>query len=192
MCVGKSNMKYFVVANDGRRYGPADLTTLREWIGGGRVGPRTTIEDENASRMPAWLVPGLEFAAVSAPPTAEPTPVMPQEELTDWAIGGVEENFAPTEMRGEYYRPVEHIREQDTYLVKNVLHLIFGLLPLSIVAIIYSFRTDAANRNRDLFGAESLSKQAKFWGDLSFVAFLIIAFLSLALPALLQLQNWHK
>ena len=55
-------MRYFVIAPDGSKYGPADLATLREWVGQGRIAPDTMLEEESSrQRVPARLVAGLGF-----------------------------------------------------------------------------------------------------------------------------------
>jgi hypothetical protein len=37
---------YYVIAQDGNRYGPADIPTLQQWVREGRIAPNTTLEDE--------------------------------------------------------------------------------------------------------------------------------------------------
>lgn len=70
-------MRYYVVADDGRKYGPADLTTLNQWIGEGRLFSNATLEDEsNGARFAAASLPGLTFPSV--PPVAPPPTVVPE------------------------------------------------------------------------------------------------------------------
>jgi hypothetical protein len=58
---------YLVIADDGNRYGPADLVTLNAWIAEGRLQPTTMLEHEQSGeRRPAASVPGLNF------PNAQP------------------------------------------------------------------------------------------------------------------------
>jgi len=64
-------MRYFVVTDNGQKYGPADLPTLNQWIAEGRVIPSTILEDEGSGvRMAASTLSGLEFGA----PTMTQTP----------------------------------------------------------------------------------------------------------------------
>jgi hypothetical protein len=65
-----------VIGDDGQTYGPADLATVRTWIGEGRIIASTIIIDEaTGQRLAAAQVPGLADAlpgpapAAGAPPT---------------------------------------------------------------------------------------------------------------------------
>jgi len=75
-------MRYFVIAEDGRKYGPADLTSLHEWIGQGRLHSANMLEEElTGVRMPASEVGDLNFAKVdpdgSSVPPVTPPPITP-------------------------------------------------------------------------------------------------------------------
>lgn len=68
---------YYLDATDGKRYGPADLATLREWVAAGSVLPETVLVDAQTGQpVPARDVPGLFSASGSAapPPMAPPRP----------------------------------------------------------------------------------------------------------------------
>ncbi len=39
-------MRYFVIAPDGKKYGPADVTTLQQWLAEGRLNHDTWLEEE--------------------------------------------------------------------------------------------------------------------------------------------------
>lgn len=76
-------MQYYVIAPDGQRYGPADISTLNTWIAEGRLLPETQLQDAaTGAVMAASTVPGLQFpmapgAAPQAPmatPPAGPAP----------------------------------------------------------------------------------------------------------------------
>lgn len=75
-----SALRYFVYAPNGQRYGPADLQTLQQWIGEGRVLPSSLVEQElSGERMAANTIPGLQFPAnapygPSAPMGTQPGP----------------------------------------------------------------------------------------------------------------------
>ncbi|HRF59648.1 MAG TPA: hypothetical protein PLH94_07005 [Fimbriimonadaceae bacterium] len=65
-------MRYYVIARDGRKFGPADLETLSQWALEGRVARDTYLEDEfSGERIRAGEVVGINFppAAPLAPPT---------------------------------------------------------------------------------------------------------------------------
>lgn len=63
-------MQYFVISDDGQKYGPADLMVLNQWVRENRLRPDTMLESvTTAERLVASTVIGLEFAS-SPPPTA--------------------------------------------------------------------------------------------------------------------------
>ncbi len=65
-------MQYFVVSNDGQKYGPADVATLNEWIKQDRIRPDSILESvATTERIPAGSVIGLQFEVVSKPLTPE-------------------------------------------------------------------------------------------------------------------------
>jgi len=76
--------QYFVVAADGKEYGPADLETLRQWVREGRVVKATHIKKGSggttfAGKLPELLdlFPPREPAAdASAPPALPSTPAV--------------------------------------------------------------------------------------------------------------------
>jgi len=60
-------VRYFVIAPDGSRFGPADLATLRAWAAQGRIAPDTILEEEAShQRVAARLVAGLTFPEMPA------------------------------------------------------------------------------------------------------------------------------
>jgi hypothetical protein len=66
-------MRYFVIGDDGQKYGPADVATLNSWITEGRLLATTLLENEaTGERVAAQATPGLAFAAVGIP-----TPIAP-------------------------------------------------------------------------------------------------------------------
>lgn len=69
-------MAFYVVGPDGNKYGPADVPTLQQWVGEGRVTSNTLLEEEGTGRQGyASTVPGLSFAADGSadPMTGAPT-----------------------------------------------------------------------------------------------------------------------
>ncbi|MBS1701447.1 MAG: DUF4339 domain-containing protein [Armatimonadetes bacterium] len=63
-------MNYFVIGNDGQKYGPADIATLNQWAQEGRLTPTTMLEDAATGQQTmASQMPGISFpvAAPGAP-----------------------------------------------------------------------------------------------------------------------------
>ena len=55
-------MRYFVIAADGTRFGPADVPTLNQWVVEGRLLPEQWVENEaTRSRLQAGQIPGIVF-----------------------------------------------------------------------------------------------------------------------------------
>ena len=62
-------MRYFVIGDDGQKYGPADVPTLQAWIAEGRLLPTQQVEEEaSGARSAARAVPGLNFPLEAAQP----------------------------------------------------------------------------------------------------------------------------
>ncbi len=59
---------YYVIAEDGQRYGPVDLATLNQWANDNRVVPTTTLETADGQRLQASAVPGIVFPPSGAGP----------------------------------------------------------------------------------------------------------------------------
>ncbi|RYG34758.1 hypothetical protein EON81_14675 [bacterium] len=56
-------MRYFVISDDGSRYGPADLATLKQWAQEGRLlGTQYLEEETGGRRILAAELTGLTFA----------------------------------------------------------------------------------------------------------------------------------
>jgi hypothetical protein len=71
-------MRYFVIGDDGQKYGPADVATLNSWITEGRLLATTLLENEaTGERVAAQALPGLAFDAVGIPTRIPPTATPP-------------------------------------------------------------------------------------------------------------------
>ena len=92
-----ANEQYFVVAADGKEYGPADLETLRQWVREGRVVHGTHIKKTGgavayAGKMPELvdLFPPKDMQAPGQAPPPQPLPAvvaLPSEFLVWEFIG---------------------------------------------------------------------------------------------------------
>jgi len=61
-------VRYFLTAEDGNRYGPADEDVLKTWASQGRLTPHTVLEPEaSGPTIMASDMPGLQF-----PPATQP------------------------------------------------------------------------------------------------------------------------
>ncbi len=93
-----ANERYFVVAADGKEYGPADLEALRQWVREGRVVKATHIKKESggttfAGKLPELLdlFPPPATAAVpgrAPPPQPLPSSVALPAEFRVWEFIG--------------------------------------------------------------------------------------------------------
>ncbi len=62
-------MRYYLIADDGQKYGPADLPTLNQWAAESRLRPDHQLEAETTGqRVQASTVQGLFFPAPGAAP----------------------------------------------------------------------------------------------------------------------------
>ena len=61
-------MNYFVISNDGQKYGPGDLNMLNQWAQEGRLVPTSMVEDAvTGLQMPVTQVPGIMFPPPPSP-----------------------------------------------------------------------------------------------------------------------------
>ncbi len=109
-------MRYYVIASDGQKYGPADVPTLQGWVNQGRVLHQTVLEEElGGNRVSASAVGALQFGGAdpSAPPVTQ-TYVPPSNPYD--SIGGYQppQNQQPTPYQqnpyaggANYYRPAD-------------------------------------------------------------------------------------
>ena len=88
--------RFFVVGQDGTRYGPADVTTLNVWAAEGRVSSASLLEEEGTGRqVPASRVPGLSAVRPGPDPFAGayPRPHLAggssKELQTAWVLGAL-------------------------------------------------------------------------------------------------------
>ena len=80
-------MQYMVVWSDGKKYGPATIEVLNQWVLENRVTPDTMLETLDGQPIPARDVPGIVFAgaapaaafvpSIDAAPLAPEAPVSP-------------------------------------------------------------------------------------------------------------------
>jgi hypothetical protein len=76
-------VRYFVVTQDGQRFGPADVNTLQQWANEGRLLATTTLEEEiSGNRVLAGSVPGLNLGGGTAAPYGYPTQAPTQQTPT--------------------------------------------------------------------------------------------------------------
>ncbi len=105
-------MRFFFVASDGKKYGPADIVTLKQWVAEGRLNGQSLLEEEGTGRqLFAQGLPELGFvqsAQYAAPPPQTPYPRQPmpsqpyapidngQTDVTvAWICGGIGFIFCP-------------------------------------------------------------------------------------------------
>ncbi len=66
---------YYVISQDGQKFGPADVPTLNQWITEGRLAPDTLLQDASTgAQVLARGIPALKFGfnPPIAPPTSNP------------------------------------------------------------------------------------------------------------------------
>src|SRR5258708_3664261 len=61
-------MGYYVIGDQGQKYGPAEVATLNQWVAERRLLPQTMLEDElSGGQIVASAVTGLNFPVAAAP-----------------------------------------------------------------------------------------------------------------------------
>ncbi|MBX7131947.1 MAG: DUF4339 domain-containing protein [Fimbriimonadaceae bacterium] len=83
-------MRYYVIAPDGQRYGPADVSVLNQWVAEGRLAADSEVEREgDGERMTLSRVEGVALAAqapMAAPAIPQPphAPSQPYQQPQNW------------------------------------------------------------------------------------------------------------
>lgn len=86
---------FYVVGDSGKKFGPADLNTLRGWVKENRILPNTMIESSDGSVIEARYIMGL-FDAEGEAVEAEPEVIAPTPAAED-----APSNYPRTEVRDE-------------------------------------------------------------------------------------------
>jgi hypothetical protein len=116
-------MPYYVIGDDGQKYGPADVATLNQWIAENRLVRTQILEDEaSGSRMAASAVEGLNFP----PPAAAPGPQGPGAGPLPGSHG----------YGGNYARPGGYVPDDGSTDVRNAwIFFATGLLCCGLLHI---------------------------------------------------------
>lgn len=137
-------MAYYVLDDQGNRYGPADDLTLQEWVHQGRIDEKTVLENEESGvRLPAIQVPATAYALrrpVHPKTWADPPVLQP-------GAAGFAENV-PNHM----LKSIGALVAGGIFCLPSVL---FGL-----AALIHAARVDGFVRRADYFNAEKSSNSA--------------------------------
>ncbi len=135
-------MQYLVIADDGTKYGPADISLLNQWIRENRIRESTILElVSTAERVAAGSVIGLEFQ--------RPEPSVPPLDTATFAQ-------PPSPAGGYYARPPleqdpQAAKDAQTALLLGVVGLVI-CAPCSFAAIYYANRAKQAGSQNYLAG----------------------------------------
>lgn len=149
-------MQYWVIAPDGKKYGPADVPTLNTWVAQGRVTAQTRVQElASGDQMLASQIPGILLVPFSGsqnyntnyqnvyPRVPDPSygKDWEKEILAAWLLGGVGIfccAFAAIfgVIKASNAQRAGHPGAQAP-LIFNIVALIigFGLLPMILRAI---------------------------------------------------------
>ncbi len=136
-------MKYFVILEDGRKFGPADIPTLNKWIEEKRLTPETMLESEvTGEQHKASMLPGLNFQAAAPAPQPDvfksPDPV---QQPTDQGQPGSSQSpydySQPPQPTAGYSRaPVQGYSEESQKLVTaSWIKMIIGFFCCFLITI---------------------------------------------------------
>ncbi|MBX3111955.1 MAG: hypothetical protein KF857_08095 [Fimbriimonadaceae bacterium] len=84
--------RYYVTMPDGNRYGPADVSTLNQWLSEGRINANSMLEDEAGQSFAASQVQGLNLgytpSPIQQPSYQAPTTPYPRQDNVMVGDGG--------------------------------------------------------------------------------------------------------
>lgn len=164
--------RYYVVAEDGQKYGPADMVALNRWIREGRLLPTMFLEEEGTGmRVVASMLSGLDFGGTfyATPPVAGPNPPFggyPSASPPNYPVGGP--------AGSPYYRQTHRV-DISGPLVKAVLSCMFCCLPLGLVAIVFAVLASTQASQGNLVDAYNSLARSNAWANWA-IAFGLLAF----------------
>jgi hypothetical protein len=153
-------MNYFVIMPDGKKFGPASLGLLNQWIQQSRLKEHNLLEDEMGVTKPASEVEGLNF-----------NPAMPISE------------FSTNYPRGSGRKKADGAGLQDTYRswtcigITVVAGIFFGPLISPVCSLLGVF-----------FGFRAV-RQTHYWGLLAALANCYVALIWISRLILLALKG---
>jgi hypothetical protein len=117
-------MRYFVLAPDGERYGPADIPTLNEWAASNRLfGSSKLVEEMSGALVTASSVQGLVFG----PAPSAAGPMQPRAPMQPPAPGAPMQPIQPVAPGAGYARPGQAYSATITDDGKKDLLMAFGI-----------------------------------------------------------------
>lgn len=132
-------MRYYVIGDDGQRYGPADVPTLGAWAREGRLVAGSRLIEEGTERSVfASEIPGLTFGGSTEGRTPPPSGPSYQE-----AFSGT----------------------VDNHLVKSILVTLCCCLPFGIAAIVFSSQVNPLVQGGRYAEAREKAAQADKWAN---------------------------
>ena len=182
-------MQYFVQAKDGSKFGPANLDLLNRWIEEKRIAPGTKLIEEGTERVViAFALAGLTFPGEKAlgAIAVKPREVHTFRPAPNYATSPV----MPRANSAEYFRPLPVNSLVESHLVKNCIHIALGFLPITLLALYWSSKTEENNKKGDYAEADRCSRLAYQYGNYSFVAFFLLIMALLIVPQLVALSGW--
>jgi hypothetical protein len=96
-------MRYYVVGEDGNRYGPADEALLEAWAREGRITPHSYLDPENgAPRVLASTMANLQFPPVRTPYAGVSQPASSPSLYAAYAPTYAQPNWNSSEVRASW------------------------------------------------------------------------------------------
>lgn len=131
-------MQYWVIAQDGQKYGPADIATINTWVAQNRIHGDTILQDvATGEQMQASQVPGILFSGEQTQPSY-------QTYQNQYQNQQYQNQYFNQNQGTNYPRIPNQVNDQD---VSNAWILgVVGLLCCPIVAIFGVIKASNAQR----------------------------------------------
>lgn len=166
-------MDYFVIGQDGQKYGPANMDTLRQWVREGRVNGGTRLEPVTGG--PAIMASQLPDLGLSAGPQMPPPGQFPSfpgpsgyGQFPPHPGMGMPGTSGP--LPGPHYgnQPYQMGPAPPNHVVKSAISLLFCCVG-GVIALISASKVDSLWASGRFAEAQAASNNANNWANASLI-----------------------
>lgn len=119
-------MQYYVLSQDGQKYGPGDVVTLQLWVNENRVLPDTLLEETGSGmKIAASSLPGLQFGFHGATPISTLPSNQQSHPAPLYGPGSLPQSSC--QQRPSMYQPYQSEMNNTGYIVGAIICAVLSL-----------------------------------------------------------------